>query len=80
MRRILQDLLLIIVPFAALSIFFFLGEQPRYGVAFIVVTLLATWYVRPRRPDDAGSSSVEGGTVDSQPTPHPGAGGAGAGM
>ena len=51
MRRLAADLLLIVIPFCLLSVAFFLGEQPRFGIAFAIVAALALWYVRPRETE-----------------------------
>ena len=76
MRRLAQDLLLIVAPFATLSLAFFLGDQPRFGIAFVIVTLAALWYVRPHLQPADGDPADE-----DVPPPQrmPGAGGAGAG-
>lgn len=65
MRRLAVDLSLIFAPFAALSVFFFIGEQPRYGVAFAIVALLALVYVRvsgssPSSSDDGDAEQSSG--------------------
>ena len=80
MRGILRDALLIVLPFAVLSAAFFLGEMPRFGIAFIGVTLLALWYVRPRRKAAADTGSDDGTAGDPRLTAQPGAGSGGAGM
>ena len=67
MRRLAVDLLLIVAPFALLSMFFFLGESPRFGIAFAIVSLLSLIYVRPWRHFRTAEPEETQG-----PTPPPG--------
>ena len=53
MRRLAVDLTLIFAPLCLLSAAFFLGDQPRYGIAFAVIAVLALLYVRPRAEEPA---------------------------
>lgn len=81
MPRLASDLLLLIAPFGLLSAAFFLGEQPKFGVAFILVTLAAIFYVRPwqasgrtRGSEDADDAESAEGS-DPGRTQRPGQGG-----
>jgi len=64
MARFIRDLILMPLPFAALSVFFFLGHVPKQGVFLALITLAVLWYIRPRRKapteldadDDLGNS------------------------
>jgi hypothetical protein len=76
MPRLASDLLLLIAPFGLLSAAFFLGEQPKFGIAFILVTLAAIVYVRPwQRPQRATSDDQDANVA--QPADSAGVGKAG---
>ena len=71
--RLLRDIALIPLPFAVLSILFFIREVPKMGIGAAVIALLALWYVRPRTPGE-GPPPTEGLPVE-RPVDSPGAGG-----
>jgi hypothetical protein len=78
--RLIRDLVLLVGPFCILSVLFFIGEQPRYGIAFAIVALAALWYVRPHHADRSGGASGDGGEDSPLISPHGGGGIGGGGI